>query len=138
MAPVITDLMGGVIQAAIVDYATGRSALRSGDLRALAVCSASRLHELPNVPTVREAFGLPNFEASAWQGLAVPAATSDAIVKRLTDALSAVLTEEAVKGRMREIGIEPLVGGPDKFKDLIETDRKVWKPLIRQIGITLD
>lgn len=138
MAPVFPDLMSGVVNSAIVDYAAGGPMMRSGELRPLAVCSAARLEGLPNVPTVQEALGLPNFEAYAWQGIAVPAKTPDAIVARLETELSAALAEEAVKSRMREIGIEPLPGGPDKFKALVQSDRKVWVPLIQQLGIKLD
>ena len=111
MAPVITDMLGGVVEAAIVDYAAGNSVLRAGTLRPLAVCSASRLDALPEVPTVQEALGLRGFEAFAWQGLVVPTRTPDAIVARLTEALASSLGQESVRTRMREIGLDPLTGG---------------------------
>jgi tripartite-type tricarboxylate transporter receptor subunit TctC len=138
MAPVITDMMGGVVETAIVDYAAGGSILRAGTLRPLAVCSASRLEALPDVPTVQEALGLRGFEAYAWQGLVVPARTPDAIVTRLAEALTTALGQESVQTRMREIGLEPLTGGPTEFKTLIEADRAVWGQLIRDLGITLE
>jgi tripartite-type tricarboxylate transporter receptor subunit TctC len=138
MAPVITDMLGGVVEAAIVDYAAGGSVLRAGTLRPLAVCSASRLDALPEVPTVQEALGLRGFEAFALQGLVVPTRTPDAIVARLTEALASALGQESVRTRMREIGLDPLTGGPTEFQALLETDRAVWTPIIRDLGITLD
>ena len=138
MAPVITDMLGGVVEAAIVDYAAGGSVLRAGTLRPLAVCSAGRLEALPEVPTVQEALGLRGFEAFAWQGLVVPTRTPDAIVARLTEALASALGQESVRTRMREIGLDPLTGGPPEFQALLETDRAVWTPIIRDLGITLD
>jgi tripartite-type tricarboxylate transporter receptor subunit TctC len=138
MAPVINDMMGGVIEAAIVDYAAGGSVLSSGTLRPLAVCSAKRLEALPDVPTVQEALGLSGFEAYAWQGVVAPAHTPDAVIARLTEALTAALAQNPIQTRMREIGLEPLTGGPKEFQALIEADRAVWEPLIRNLGITLE
>jgi tripartite-type tricarboxylate transporter receptor subunit TctC len=138
MAPVITDLLGGTVEAAIVDYAAGGEVLRSGQLKPLAVCSAQRLDSLPNVPTVQEALGLGDFEAYAWQGLVVPARTPDDIARRLGEELDAALKQEPVRTRMREIGLETLTGGLDDFKALIAAERAVWVPLIRDLGITLE
>lgn len=138
MAPVITDLLGGAIEAGVVDYAAGGEVLRAGQLRPLAVCSAARLEALPDVPTVQEALGLRGFEAYAWQGLVVPARTPDDIAGRLRDELSAALSQDAIRTRMREIGLEPLTGGEAEFKALIAAERAVWVPLIRDLGITLD
>jgi tripartite-type tricarboxylate transporter receptor subunit TctC len=138
MAPVITDLLGGVVEAAIVDYAAGSSILRAGTLKPLAVCSARRLDALPEVSTVQEALGLRGFEAYAWQGVVVPTRTPDAIVARLTESLASALGQESVRTRMREIGLDPLTGGPAEFQALLEGDRAVWTPIIRDLGITLD
>lgn len=138
MAPVITDMLGGVVEAAIIDYAAGSGAFSAGTLKPLAVCSAKRLDALPNVPTVQEALGLRGFEAYAWQGLVVPSRTPDAIVARLAESLSSALGQDAVRTRMREIGLDPLTGGPAEFQALLEADRAVWTPIIRELGITLD
>ncbi len=122
----------------VVDYPTGIGSLREGNIRPLAVCSATRLDGLPDVPTVQEALGLRGFGAFAWQGLVVPATTPDAIVEQLSAELAAALSDEPVLERMRSIGLEPLTGGPTEFKALIEADRAVWGQLIRDLGITLE
>jgi tripartite-type tricarboxylate transporter receptor subunit TctC len=137
-APALNDLVGGHVESMVVDYPSAASHLQAGTIRPLAVCSAARLGGLPEVPTVQEALGLDGFEAYAWQGLVVPQATPDPVVERLSSALAAALHEERVLARMREIGLEPLAGGPADMQRLIEAERALWVPLIRSLGITLD
>lgn len=137
-APALNDLLAGTVEAMVIDLPSGASHLRSGRVKPLAICSAARHPDLPDVPTVREALGLSGFEAYAWQGLVAPARTPDAVVARLTDDLAAVLRDDAVIGRLRAIGLEPLSGGPAEFAALIEAERAIWVPLIRERGISLD
>lgn len=137
-APALNDLVGGHVEAMVVDFPSGAGQLRAGKIRPLAVLSAARLAALPDVPTAREAFGLADFEAYAWQGLVVPAATPDPVVGRLTTTLAGALREPAVQDRMRRIGLEPLEGGPEDMRRLVEAERAAWVPLIRSLGITLD
>ena len=137
-APALVDLTGGHIEFMIVDYPSAAGQLKAGKIRPLAVCSAARLPSQPDLPTVQEALGLAGFEAYAWQGLVVPAGTPDAVVDRLSVTLAEALADPAVDGRLREIGLEPLEGGPKEMQALIDADRAVWIPLIRAQGITLD
>jgi tripartite-type tricarboxylate transporter receptor subunit TctC len=137
-APALNDLVGGHVEAMVVDYPSAASHLQAGSIRPLAVCSAARLGSLPDVPTVQEALGLGGFEAYAWQGLVVPKATPDPLVERLSAELAAALQQEAVLARMRQIGLEPLTGDPADMQRLIEAERAVWVPLIQSLGITLD
>jgi tripartite-type tricarboxylate transporter receptor subunit TctC len=122
----------------VVDLPSGAEYLRTGRAKALAICSAARHPDLPDVPTIGEALGLRGFEAYAWQGMVAPARTPDAIANRLTAELAAAVRDPSVTDKMRGIGLEPLSGGPDEFKTLIEAERAVWVPLIKERGITLD
>ena len=137
-APALNDLVGGHIEVMIVDYPSGSGQIRAGKIRPLAVCSASRLPGLPDVPTVQEALGLADFEAYAWQGLVVPAATPDPEVERLSAVLAGAVADPKVSARMEEIGLEPLEGGPAEMQSLIEAERAIWVPLIRELRIPLD
>jgi tripartite-type tricarboxylate transporter receptor subunit TctC len=137
-APALNDLVGGHVEAMVVDYPSAASHLRAGTIRPLAVCSAARLDSLPDVPTVQEALGLNSFEAYAWQGLVVPKGTPDLIVERLSTELDNALHNEHVLTRMREIGLEPIPGGPADMQLLVDQERAVWVPLIKSLGITLD
>ena len=138
MAPVINDMMAGVVEAGFIDFAAGRSVLTEGTLRPLAVASASRLPGLPDVPTVTEALGLKAFEAYAWQGVVVPAKTPDTVVARLTEVVGGALKQDSVRNRMLEIGLDPLSGGPAEFNALLKSERDLWWPIIKELGITLE
>jgi tripartite-type tricarboxylate transporter receptor subunit TctC len=137
-APALNDLLAGTVESMILDLPAGAEYLRSGGVKPLAICSATRHPDLPNVPTVQEALGLRGFEAYAWQGLVAPARTPDAVADRLTTELAAAIADPAVQARLRQIGIEPLTGGPEEFKALVEAERRIWVPLIRDLQITLD
>jgi len=137
-APALNDLLAGTFESMILDLPSGAEYLRSGRVKPLAICSAARHPDLPDVPTIQEALELRGFEAYAWQGLVVPARTPDAVANRLTTELAAALREQAVTDKLREIGLEPLTGGPDELRTLIEAERAIWVPLIKERGITLD
>jgi tripartite-type tricarboxylate transporter receptor subunit TctC len=137
-APALNDLVGGHVESMVVDYPSAASHLRAGSIRPLALCSAARLASLPDVPTVQEALSLNGFEAYAWQGLVVPKATPDPIVERLSTELASALQQDHVLTRMREIGLEPIPGGPADMQRLTDQERAVWVPLIKSLGITLD
>ncbi|MCQ4160298.1 tripartite tricarboxylate transporter substrate binding protein [Roseomonas sp. GC11] len=137
-APALNDLLAGNFEAMILDLPSGAEYLRSGRVKPLAICSAARHPDLPDVPTIQEALGLGGFQASAWQGMVVPARTPPAIAERLTAELARAQQDRAVAEKMRSIGLEPLTGGPDEFRTLIQAERAIWVPLIRERGIVLD
>jgi tripartite-type tricarboxylate transporter receptor subunit TctC len=138
MAPVMNDLIAGTVETAVLDMAAGSEVIRSGRVRPLVLLSPARLPAIPDVPTAAEAFGLAGFEAYAWQGLTAPARTPDDMCARLTAELAAALADPAVQGRMREIGLDPLFGGPEEHRRMIASERAIYWPLIRQLGIALD
>ncbi len=137
-APALNDLLAGTLGSMVLDLPSGLEHLRARRVTPLALCSAQRHPDLPGVPTIGEALGLARFEAYAWQGLVAPANTPAPVAGRLTAELAAALREEAVSGKLRSIGLEPLSGGPEEFRRLIEAERAVWLPLIRELGISLD
>ena len=137
-APALNDLMAGVVETGMTDTAAGGEALRSGMIRPLAICSASRHPDFPEVPTMAEAAGLAGFEAYAWQGLMLPRATPDAVAARLEAELRAALADPGIQRRFREMGVEPLPDTPAQLQARMAADRAVWVPLIRDLGITLD
>jgi tripartite-type tricarboxylate transporter receptor subunit TctC len=138
MAPVMNDLVAGTVETAVLDMAAGAEVIRSGRVRPLVLLSPARLSAIPDVPTGAEAYGLPGFAAYAWQGLTAPARTPDDVSARLAAALAAALAEPAVQARMREIGLDPLTGGPEEQRRMIASERAIYWPLIRELGIALD
>jgi tripartite-type tricarboxylate transporter receptor subunit TctC len=138
MSPMIADLLSGSVETGMVDYAAGGELMRSGQVRPLAVCSPKRLAALPDVPTIDEAFGRSAFEAYAWQGLMTTGKASDEVAGILGQAHAAALGDAALRARMNELGVEPLTGGPSEFAQLIQAERKLWVPLIRELGLNLN
>ncbi|SDB57917.1 Tripartite-type tricarboxylate transporter, receptor component TctC [Belnapia rosea] len=138
LAPAMTDLVNGTVEAAVLDMAAGAELIRNSRVRPLAVLSAARLDGLPNLPTAREAYGLQGFEAYAWQGLTAPGRTPDDIAARLSADLAASIAEPAVQARMREIGLDPLSGGPEQHRAMITAERALYWPLIKGLGLSLD
>ncbi|HSV37079.1 MAG TPA: tripartite tricarboxylate transporter substrate binding protein [Ramlibacter sp.] len=136
-APAVQDLAGGQVPFGIMDTASVQQYLASGKVKALGVASLQRLKTLPEIPTLAEQ-GLKGFEAFAWQGLAVPAATPPAVVERLSKALQAALDATPVKARFQALGIEPMPGTPAQMAAFAKAERERWGKLIRDNGIRLD
>src|SRR5262249_20565410 len=104
--PALTDLLGGQIQ---VLFATAPSAIeyiRSGQLRALGVTTATRSQAMPDVPTIAEF--VPGYEAMAWYGIGAPSRTPAEIIDRLNKENNAGLADAQLSARFVSLGIEPL------------------------------
>lgn len=136
-APAVTDLTTGVVQAMVLDFASASAQLPGGRLRPLAVMSARRIAQLPDVPTMAEA-GFPGNETYSWQGLVAPAGTPDAAVARLNEAVAAAVGTEEIRQRLAMLGAEPLTGPPERLRDVVEQEAGVWIPLIQELGLNLE
>jgi tripartite-type tricarboxylate transporter receptor subunit TctC len=108
--------------------------VKSGALRALAVTSERRFVDLPDVPTVAEG-GLPGFEASAWNSVAVPARTPRAVIDRLNGEINAIVPNPEFKQRLLELGIEARASTPDALRDLLAAEIAKWKSVIEKAKI---
>lgn len=133
-APAITDLLGGQIQGVVDNPPTVLSHISEGKLRPLVIAGKQRLAQLPDVPTAAEA-GLPNFEASSWFGVVVPAGTPPAIVARLHQEIAKALRLPAVQERFAKSGAQLLGNSPDEFAKQIRDDRAKWGEIIKAANI---
>lgn len=137
IAPAINDFLGGVVGIICADFSSASQYVKAGKMRPLAVASDKRIAALPDVPTVAES-GFPGFEAYAWQGLVVPAATPDPIVARLNTALNHALTTKTVVDRLEGLGIEPTPSTPADLAQFTRREEATWQPIVRSLGVTLD
>ncbi len=135
-APVVTDLIGGQVDLAIIDVAVVLSQIQSGNLKALAVSSARRFEGLPNVPTFSEA-GVPGYEASGWLGLMAPQGTTPAVVARLREAAVKALAYPDVRARLSKLGVTPAGGSTEEFAAFLRSDVSKWSKVLRQGNIKL-
>jgi tripartite-type tricarboxylate transporter receptor subunit TctC len=111
--------------------------IQAGKLRALAVTSAKRFPLLPDLPTIAES-GYPGFDALAWNGVLVPAATPKPIVQRLNAEINAILKDPEVVQKMHAAGFDLVGGTPEDFGALIRAESEKWAPVIRKAGVKVD
>lgn len=136
--PALTDMLAGRIEVIMGDLTVMGGALRDGQIRALATAMPQRSEFLPDMPTVSEAAGLPEFDASAWFALFAPAATPAPIQRRLTEETLGWLATEPARAALLAIGQTPSPAPPDALRALIEADSRRFGTLIRELGIRLE
>lgn len=136
-APAMQDILGGQVPFMMVDTASGNQFVLAGKVKAIGVASAKRIATLPDVPTLAEQ-GLSDFEAYAWQGLAVPSGTPSDTVAKLNKALVDALNSTAVQARFQALGVEGLPGTPNDMAKYVKDERERWGRLIKATGIRID
>jgi len=136
-APAVQDVIGGQVPFMFVDTASGYAHIASGKLRPLGVASPKRVKNFETIPTLAEQ-DLKGFEAYAWQGLVVPAATPPGVVDPLNKALRAALETTAVKARFQTLGLEPIPSTGREMADYARAEREKWSQVIRAANIKLD
>ncbi len=110
---------------------------KGGKLRALAVTTAKRVAQVPDMPTVAEA-GLPGFDVAPWNGIVAPGKTPPEIVNKLSDTIQRIVREKAFRDKMFEIGSEPIGDSPEHFRATIASDLQRWSRIIKEAGIKVD
>ncbi|SDJ52389.1 tripartite tricarboxylate transporter substrate binding protein [Variovorax sp. OV700] len=136
-APAMQDILGGQVPFMMVDTASGNQFVLAGKVKAIGVASAKRIATLPDVPTLAEQ-GLSDFEAYAWQGLAVPSGAPADTVAKLNKALVDALNSTAVQARFQALGVEGLPGTPNDMAKYVKDERERWGRLIKANGIKID
>ncbi|MDM0112369.1 tripartite tricarboxylate transporter substrate binding protein [Variovorax sp. J22R133] len=136
-APAMQDVLGGQVPFMMVDTASGNQFVLAGKVKAIGVASAKRIATLPDVPTLAEQ-GLGDFEAYAWQGLAVASGTPAETVAKLNKALVEALNSTAVKARFLALGVEGLPGTPNDMAKYVKDERERWGRLIKANNIKVD
>ena len=136
--PALTDLLSGNIQLMFDTLGTALPPVKAGLLRPLAVSSAQRIAELPDVPTMAES-GYPEYAVSVWYGIAAPSKVPDEVVQKLKASLDRALSDDVFRAALDRSGFTPLrpksLAEIDKF---IATDRALWAGVIKSLNISLD
>ena len=133
VAPALTDLIGGQVQAIFSTTPPSIEHIRAGKLRALAVTSTTRSDVLPDLPTIGDF--LPGYEATLLTGLGAPKNTPTEIVERLNKEISAALTDPGMKARLADLGNVPMTMTPASFGKLIADETEKWARVIRTANI---
>lgn len=131
---VVNALRGGQIDVAVEIVSPIMGQIKGGALRALAITDTTRSALLPDVPTTKEA-GLPNYQASSWNALAVPAATPKDVVARLHREIVAAVNDPEVSKKLRELNIEPRSQSPEQTAAFLQSEIKRWGDVIVKANI---
>ena len=133
VAPALVDLLGGKTQVMFAPASISVEHIRAGQLRALAVMTATRSPQLPDLPAVAEF--VPGYEASYWTGLGAPRNTPAEIVDRLNREVNAGLADPTIKARLEALDASAMPGSPADFGKLIADETERWGKVIRIAGI---
>ena len=133
----LNDLLAGNLDINFQSMPAVRSYVDSPRLKMLAVLSAERLKELPDMPTMAET-GFPDFVLSSWMGLFGPAGLPSDIRQQLSEALVKVGKNPELQARIRGAGIEPVGSDAAAFTQFVDAEGKKWKNFIDRTGIKLN
>jgi tripartite-type tricarboxylate transporter receptor subunit TctC len=136
-AQAIPDMLGGRVQMNIGTISTLAPLVRQGKLRALAITSAARNDELPDVPTMAES-GLPEVASVTYYGLFGPAGMPAEAVTRLNATVNESLNSPELRAAIHRIGFEAHPGSPEDFTRLLANEMKVWIPIVKKTGFQLN
>jgi tripartite-type tricarboxylate transporter receptor subunit TctC len=136
-APVVTDLLAGRVDLFFANPLAVKGVLEAGELRALAVTSATRSATFNDVPTVAES-GYPGFEAVNWTGLVAPARVPEAVVARLSEETRRALAAPETIARLAAEGSEPFGSTPDRFRAFLVDEHAKWGRVVRDARVQLE
>ena len=131
----LNDLMGGRISMIIEGPSALAGALQARSIQALAVTSTTRLPNFPGLPTVAET--IPGFSVVAWFALLARAGTPEPILRKLSHDLQSVLEQPAIKDRFETLGVYPRPTTPAEAAEFIRSERQLWKPVIKDVGLAV-
>jgi tripartite-type tricarboxylate transporter receptor subunit TctC len=134
---VVQNIVSGELHAGFSFWSLIGPQINSGKLRALAVAAPRRLAVAPDLPTFAEA-GLPGIEASAWNGIFVPAGTPKPVVARLHAEIVRVLNSAEIRNQIIQSGGEPGGNSPEEFSAYIRADRARWKRAMEDAKISAE
>ena len=135
--PAVADLMGGQISMIFDNMPSVIQQVKSGRLKALAVTSAQRNAQLPEIPTIQE-LGVVGYEVWSWFGLLAPAATPKPIVDKLNATIVDIIKQPDVQAKIIELGAVPVPETSAEFGAFIEAETLKWAKVIKEANIGMD
>jgi tripartite-type tricarboxylate transporter receptor subunit TctC len=132
--PAVSDLLGGQVQVMFDSTSVMLPHIEAGRLRALAISSAKRIPQIPNVPTVAEA-GYPQLTESLWTALLAPAATPKPIIQKLNVALNESLKTPEVRKAYANLDVVTRIVTPQELKTFMAEEVRKWQQVVAQAGI---
>jgi len=136
-APAIQDVMGGQVPMSFETVTVALPQIKAGKVKAVAVTSAKRSAQLPDVPTLAES-GVPGFDVSSWQALYLPTGTPAAIVAKLNAEVQKIVAQPEVKAKMESLGLEYAPNTPAQFTEFQKAEQARWAKVIKDGNVKPD
>ena len=136
-AQALTDVISGNVDLYMSSVPTLLGQIKQGKLRALAVTSAKRVDDLPDVPTINES-GYKGFDAVTWFGLLAPAGTPKDVIAKLNAEFNKALQQPELRKKLGDEGADPGGGTPEQFAALINDEIPRWGKIVKESGARVD
>jgi tripartite-type tricarboxylate transporter receptor subunit TctC len=133
----LTDLRAGRIEMVFENLPSALPAINAGGVRILAVTSANRVGQLPDVPTMGES-GVPDFVVTSWASAFAPRSIPDAVRDTLSRALVEVASQPETQARLRSMGLEPAPSGHAEFTPFFHTELARWRRVVEGNDIRVE
>jgi tripartite-type tricarboxylate transporter receptor subunit TctC len=136
-AQAVPDLLGGRISMIFDNMPSALPLVKSGDVRAIAVTSATRSPAAPNIPTLAES-GLPGFEATSWFALMAPAGLPKDVLARINAETVRVMNLPDVREKLAALGLDVAPGSPEALAQHVQAETIKWAKVVKESGAKLD
>ncbi len=136
-APAIVDVMGGQVDVYFANAASSLNYVSTGKLKALAVSSAARMPDLPNVPTVSEG-GVKAFDVVEWNVFFLPAGADPQVVAKLQDLVQKALARPETRDKLAKLGLTPVGSSAADFAKFVDAEQVRWAEVVKTNNITVN
>jgi tripartite-type tricarboxylate transporter receptor subunit TctC len=135
-SPAVMALLSNEVSVSISAVSAMLPHIRSGKLRPLGTLSATRTQFLPNVPTIAESAGLPDYAIDSWYGVLAPAGTPRAVIERMNVEINKIVRDpQLIKEKLNGLGIDAVGSTPDRFAEVIKSDLLKYPKIARDANI---
>lgn len=135
--PAIADVIAGNVKLMTDSVASALPHIRDGRVKPIALCSARRVPQLPDVPTIAETL-VPGYQTGGWAGLVAPAGTPAEIVRRINADVVAILRDQAIADRILQMGAVPDPMTPDEYAAFIRSEIATFREVARAANVRLE
>jgi tripartite-type tricarboxylate transporter receptor subunit TctC len=131
-ASALGDVASARVSLIIEGYSGIVGAVNAGSVKLIAVASPERLPQFPDLPTVAET--IPGFSATGWQVLVAPVGTPEPIIRKVSDDLRKVVTDQEFKARLGNIGSYSRAMSPAEALAFVQKEQQTWLPVLEKIA----
>ena len=136
--PALTDVIGGQVDYTIETVAATVGHVKAGRLKALGVSTARRAAAMPEIPTLAEAAGIPDYDAAAWIGYAAPAGIPRDVLQKLASEMRKALQSPDLKEKLLNAGLDPVESTPEEMPAFMRREQERYAGVIKSANIRID